>query len=90
VRECNTDESDAAGAVQELIRANGACSKENQGEGAEEFGGEFLRVGVHAKASGRKMYAAGYAKDFSVKWVMRLQEAWSMFRDLPAMRVKVR
>jgi hypothetical protein len=75
MRERNTDESDATSAVQELIRANGACSKENQGEGAQEFGGEFLRVGVHAKASGPKMHAAGYAKDFSVKCGMRLQEA---------------
>jgi hypothetical protein len=75
MRERNTDESDAASAVQELIRANGTSSKENQREGAQEFGGEFLRVGVHAKASGRKMRTAGYAKDFNVKWGMGLQKA---------------
>ena len=59
MRERNTDKSDAAGAVQELICADGACSEENQGEGAQEFGGEFLRAGVHAKSSGRKIHATG-------------------------------
>jgi hypothetical protein len=41
MRERNTDKSDAAGAVQELVCTDGARSEENQGEGAQEFGGEF-------------------------------------------------
>ncbi len=39
--------TDAAGALQITIRANGAGAKEDKSEGAEKFGGELLEVGVH-------------------------------------------
>src|SRR5438046_2905353 len=51
VRERDAEKAQAAGAVQVLIRADGAGAKENQGKCADEFRYEFLRNAVHGDSS---------------------------------------
>ncbi len=47
----DAEEAEAAGAVEELIGADGAGAEEDQREGAEKFGRELLRNVVHTESS---------------------------------------
>jgi hypothetical protein len=81
MREGHANEPDISRAVQKLIGAQRAFSEEDQRKGAQALCRKLLRVGVHAESSGPEKHAAGYAEDFSLKWVMKLQEAAPVFRD---------
>src|SRR5258708_16149666 len=51
MRQGNAEKTEAAHAVQILIRADRARAEENQRKGSEEFRDQFLRCAVHSKVS---------------------------------------